>query len=151
MRFWCFVIGVNQVTWCATWLGFPQSRSKKYRWPCDSFGRQIVGSRSRPTWYGTLYMALLKCSLSLYNQHLLVCFVWYVTADNVAKSVAAMLWFAVATALSGAAFQLLLLMTSTSVISLRHVLRHQQLIGLVAGCCHATAGINYLNYHSRLA
>jgi len=60
----------------------------------------------------------------------------------VAKSVAAMLWFAAATALSGAAFQLLLLMTSTSFISLRHVLRHQQLIGLVAGCCHATAGIN---------
>jgi len=54
----------------------------------------------------------------------------------------ALLWFAVA--MSGTALQLHLLMLLLSCTSLR-LLRHQQLvIGLVAGCFHASAGtFNY--------
>jgi len=63
--------------------------------------------------------------------------VGHVTAENVAKWVDALLWFA--TAMSGTALQLQLLLSFTSL----HLLRHRQLaIGFGAGCFHASAGIN---------
>jgi len=61
-----------------------------------------------------------------------------VTAESVASSVDALLWFA--TAMSGTALQLMLVLLLLSITSY-HLLRHQQLvIGLGAACFHAAAG-----------
>jgi len=65
-----------------------------------------------------------------------------VSAEHVAQSVDALLWLA--TAMSGTALQLMLVLLLLLSCTSHHLLRHQQLVvGLGAACFHAAAGPNY--------